>query len=309
MEDMKMADELKVKEAAAALMNDKSQRDSFAEMITEYVQPNHITTDFVGMLLNTRRLSPGDSLVKKLRKGLEVHTLVPGAIHMAHEVTVTDRVNYILDGADVKVTWNEWELESGEIGTVDEIRREMLAKLKDYFYNKVFTSLTTVWTAINTPSNFISLGTAVTATALENAIDRINETTPGVKAVIGTRAAMTPITKFGAFWNDGGSQWAGIDSQLQEVLQRGMLGRYYGAPLIAIDQIYDNLESYSPLLPTDKILVIGENVGEFITYGDVKTKQYDDPRPTPPQWFLELYQQFGMLIWNAQGIYVIGGIV
>lgn len=304
-----MADELKVKEAAAALMNDKSQRDSFAEMITEYVQPNHITTDFVGMLLNTRRLSPGDSLVKKLRKGLEVHTLVPGAIHMAHEVTVTDRVNYILDGADVKVTWNEWELESGEIGTVDEIRREMLAKLKDYFYNKVFTSLTTVWTAINTPSNFISLGTAVTATALENAIDRINETTPGVKAVIGTRAAMTPITKFGAFWNDGGSQWAGIDSQLQEVLQRGMLGRYYGAPLIAIDQIYDNLESYSPLLPTDKILVIGENVGEFITYGDVKTKQYDDPRPTPPQWFLELYQQFGMLIWNAQGIYVIGGIV
>ena len=304
-----MADELKVKEAAAALMKDRSQRDAFAEMITEYVQPNHITTDFIGMLLNTRSLNPGDSLVKKMRKGLEVHTLVPGAIHLAHEVTVTDRVNYILDGADIKVTYNEWEMEAGEIGTVDEIRREMLAKLRDYYYNKVFTALSTVWTAINTPSNFISLGTAITATALENAIDQINETTPGVKAVIGTRAAMTPITKFGAFWNDGGTQWAGVDSQLQEVMQRGMLGRYYGAPLIAIDQIYDNYESWSTLLPTDKILVIGENVGEFITYGEVKTKQYDDPRPTPPQWFLELYQQFGMLIWNAKGIYVIGGLV
>lgn len=303
-----MTDELKIKEATAALMKDKSQRDAFAEMITEYVQPNHITTDFVGLLLNTRRLNPGDSLVKKLRKGLEVHTLVPGAIHLAHEVTVTDRVNYVLDGADVKVTWNEWELEAGEIGTIDEIRREMMAKLKDYFYNKVFTALSTVWTAVNTPYNYTNLGTAITSAALEDAIDRINQTTPGVKAVIGTRAAMTPITKFGAFWDNGGTAVEAIPSQLQEVLQRGILGRYYGAPLIVIDQVYDNLESWSTMIPTDKILVIGENVGEFITYGDVKTKQYEDPRPTPPQWFLELYQQFGMLVWNAQGIYVIGGL-
>jgi len=53
-EDYTMADELKVKEAIASLMSDKNRRDELAEMITEYVQPNHITTDFVGMLLNTR---------------------------------------------------------------------------------------------------------------------------------------------------------------------------------------------------------------------------------------------------------------
>lgn len=303
-----MADELKVKEAMAALLSDKTQRDALAEMIIEYVQPNHITTDFVGMLLNTRSLRPGDSLVKKLRKGLQVHTLVPGSIHMAHEVTVTDRVNYMLDGADVKVTWNEWELEAGEIGTVDEIRGEMLAKLRDYYYNKVFTALTTIWTVSNTPNNYTSVGGAITAAALEDAIDRINQTTPGVKAVVGTRAAMTPITKFGAFWNDGGSNTEAVPSQLEEVVSRGMLGRYYGAPLIVLDQVYDNLETYSPMLPTDKILVLGENVGEFITYGEVKTKQYDDPRPTPPQWFLELYQQFALLVWNAQGLYVLGGL-
>lgn len=303
-----MTDEIKVKEAVAALMQDKTKRDALAEMIVEYVQPNHITTDFIGMLLNTRSLRPGDSLVKKLRKGLQVHTLVPGAIHLAHEVTVTDRVNYILDGGDVKVTWNEWEMESGEIGTVDEIRTEMMAKLRDYYYNKVFTALTTVWTVGNTPNNFVSVGGTITATALEDAIDRINQTTGGVKAVVGTRVAMTPITKFGAFWNDGGTQWEGVDSQLEEIVQRGMLGRYYGAPLIVLDQIYDALDTYLPLLPTNKILVLGENVGEFITYGEVKTKQYSDPRPTPPQWFLELYQQFGMLIWNAQGLYVIGGL-
>ena len=301
-------DEIKLQEAIASLMK-KGDKDEVAEMITEYVQPNHITVDFVSMLLNARSLNPGDSLVKKLRKGLEVHTLVPGSIHLAHEITVTDRVNYVLDGADVKVTWNEWEMENGELGTVESIRAEMMAKLKDYFQNKVFTALTTVWTAANTPDNYVDMGGNVTAAALEDAIDRINETTSGVKAVVGSRVAMNPITKFAAFWSDvTGTKTAFSDPQLQQIIDRGRVGKYYGADLIVLDQIYDNLEDYNTLLPTDKILVIGENVGEFITFGDVKTKQYSDMRPTPPQWFLELWQQFGLMIWNSSGIYVIGGI-
>lgn len=300
----------KANKAIASMVRNPQEREALAEMIVEYIQPNHITTDFVAMLLNTRSLNPGDSLVKKLRKGLQVHTLVPGTIHLAHEVTVSERVNYVLDGADVKVTYNEWELANGDIGTVAEIRREMAAKLKDYYQNKVFTALSSVWTAGNTPDNYTSVGGAINATALENAIDQINETTGGVRAVVGVRSLMTPITKFGAFWDDGAGTptvW-GVDSQLEEVVRRGMLGRYYGAPLIALDQIWDNPEDYNTLLPTDKILVIGENVGEFITFGEVKSKQYSDPRPTPPQWFLEIYQQFGLMVWNAMGIYVIGGL-
>ena len=301
-------DEIKLNEAIAELLK-KGDREALAEMIVEYVQPNHITTNFVSMLLNTRRLNPGDSLVKKLRKGLQVHTLVPGSIHLGHEITVTDRINYVLDGAYVKVNWNEWEMENGEIGTVESIRAEMLAKLQDYFYNKVFTALTSVWTAVNTPNNYVSVGGHVTAAVLEAAIDRINQTTPGAKIVVGSREAMTPITKFGAFWSDAtGTKTAFSDPQLADIISKDMIGRYYGVPLLAIDQVYDNLEDYNKMIPVNKILVIGENVGEFITYGDVKTKQYSDMRPTPPYWVLELYQQFGLLVWNAQGIYVIGNL-
>jgi hypothetical protein len=297
----------KYKEQVASVLQ-SGDREALSELIVEYVQPNHITTDYIGMLLNTRSLNPGDALVKKVRKGIEVHTLVPGAVHLANELTINERMNYILDGADVKVTYNEWEMENGDIGTVESIRTEMLAKLRDYYLNKVFTALTTIWTVGNTPDNYTSVGGSVTATALETAIDRINQTTSGVKAVVGVRSAMTPITKFGAFWNDGGTQWAEVPSQIEEVMRTGMLGRYYGAPLIALDQIWDNPDDYNSLLPTDKILVIGENVGDFITYGEVKQKQWSDMNPTPPQWMLEIYQQFGMIIDNAQGIYVIGGL-
>ena len=295
-----------LKEAVASLLKE-GKREALAQLIVEYVDVNHIPTDFTSLLLNTRALNPGDALVKKVRKGIKVNTLVPGKIHLASELTVSDRINYVLDGADVKVTFNEWELQSGELGAVESIRAEMQAKLRDYYLGKVFTALSTVWTAVNTPSNFTSVGGALTATALENAIDRINQTTSGVKAVVGTRAALAPITKFGAFWSDGVNT-SYVPENISEIMATGFLGKYYGAPIIAIDQVYDNPEDYNALLPTDKVLVIGENVGDFITYGEVKTKEWTDMRPTPPQWYLELYQQFGMIIDRADGIYVIGGL-
>jgi len=297
-------DEIKVKESIASLMKDKGQREALAQLFVEYVQPQHLTVDFVSMLLNTRALKLGDALVKKVRKGIRVHTLVPGAEHLSSELTVSERINYVLDGADVKVTANAWELESGELGTVADIRKEMEAKLRDYYLGKVFTALSTVWSAVNTAENFIDVGAAVTPTALEDAIDRINQTAGGVKMVVGSRAAMTPITKFAAFWSDG-SNVGYVPERIQSIMQSGTIGNYYGANLLALEQQYNNPEDYIKLIPEDKILVIGQNVGEFITYGDVKSKTWEDMRMTPPQWYLELWQQFGMIIDNANGIYVI----
>jgi hypothetical protein len=295
-------------EALAALMRDPAEREAFAQVLVEFLQPGHLTADFLSLLLDTRALDAGDLLVKKVRKGIQVRTLVPGAVHLASEVTLADRINFILDGADVKVTYNEWELERGEIGTVASITAEMKAKLRDYFVTKVFTALTTIWTAVNTPLNYTAMGGNVTAAALINAINRINQTTPGAKVIIGSRQAVTPITSFGAFWTTPTGAVGYDPALIHEVWQNGWLGRFYGVPVVAVEQVWDYPDTYVPLVPTDKILIIGEKVGEFITYGDVKTKQWVDNNPTPPQWLLELYQQFGMIIDNAQGIFVLGQV-
>lgn len=297
----------KMEEAFASILQ-KGDKEALAELIIEYIQPNHITADFVGMLLNTRTLKPGDSLVKKLRKGIEVRTLVPGSIHLASEITVRERMNYVLDGADVKVSYDAWDLENGNIGTVQDISREMMAKLRDYYQNKVFSALTTVWTAGNTPNNYTSVGGSLTSTVVKNAIDNINNTVGKAKAIVGVRSALTPITTFGAFWADPNAALHAVDSQLEEVMREGWLGRYYGTDVIALNQEWDNPEDYNTLLPTDKVLVIGENVGEFITYGEPKWKQWDDMNPTPPRFFMEVYQQFGLMIDKAMGIHVLGNI-
>jgi hypothetical protein len=229
---------------------------------------------------------------------------------LAGEITVSERINYILDGAIISVTANQWELESGELGTVESIRSEMLAKLRDFYMNKVFTALTSVWTAANTPLNFTDVsgqGTGIiTAAALKNAIDYINETAGGVRMVVSTRHNLTPVTTFGASWSDGTADpYLIVADNIKEIMATGWLGRYYGAPLLGLNQVYDNPEDYNAMLPTDKVLVIGQNVGDFITYGDVKSQQYDDMKVVPPQWTLSLYQQFGLLVTNAKGIFVI----
>lgn len=261
-------------------------------------------------LMDTKALNKGDSLVYKVRKGINVHTFVPGAIPLKSEVTVSDRMMYVLDGAQVGLTANAWDLESGDIGTVESLRAEALLKLRDYYMNKVFTALTTVWSAANTPLNYTAMNGHLTSIALENAIDRVNAITSGAKAIIGVRSLLTPITKFGSFWNDGvASPTAfGIDSQLEKVVQDGFLGKFYGVPIIALNQVYNNLDDYTALLPTDKVLVVGDHVGEFITYGNVISKEYTDMKPTPPQWNWDAYQEFGLVIKNAQGIYTLGAV-
>lgn len=297
-----------LKESIASLMKDKTQREAFAEMLVEYVQPEHIATDFISLLLDTRNLKPGDLLVKKLRKNnARVRTLVPGSIHLKDEITVQDRINYILDGADIGITANYWELEGGQIGTVDEIRTELLAKLRDFYIGKVFTALTTIWTAANTPLNYTAVNGALNETALKAAIDYINQTTGGAKAIVGVRSALTPVTTFGAFWSDGTTLHT-IPSRIEEVMRDGWLGSFYGVPILTVPQNFDNPADHNALIPTDKVLVIGNKVGEFITYGTPQSKQWDDMRPTPPQWNFEFYQQFGMIVDKAEGIYVLGAL-
>ena len=69
----------------------------------------------------------------------------------------------------------------------------MLNLLRDSFQNKVFTALTTAWTAINTPDNFTSVGGAITATVLEDAIDQINQNLLAIQIFVDNPFAVDQI--------------------------------------------------------------------------------------------------------------------
>jgi len=301
--DVKNMKDDEIKQAVAQIMK-SGDRKALAEMITEWLQPQHLTIDLMSRFLDSKALYPGDSLLFKVRKGLKVRTLVPGQIPLRDEITVAERMAWVLDMADIAINASEWEIASGELGTVAEIKSEMAKKLVDFYVGKMYTALTTVWTAATTATNFADCAGPLNAPALIAMIDQINQTTGGAKLIVGSRAALTPITTFGAFWNDGVT-FAASQTGLDEILKTGWVGTYYGVPILAIEQRYDNFEDYNQLIPNDRVVVIGNKVGNFITYGPVTPKEYTDMKPTPPVWNFELYQQFGLIILNAMGIGVL----
>lgn len=296
-----------MKKAIASVAQDDK---ALAELIMEYIQPNNIPTDMMSLLLNTRALDIGDSLVKRVREGGTVHTYVPGSIHPKSEITVRDNIMYNLDGAIIEVTYNAGELRAGHIGSVESIRQSMLRKISDYYMGKVFTMLSNIWTISNNDDNYTSVGGALGASDLKGAIDNLNINSTGAKVVFGSRAALTPITTFGAGWDIGSAdfdRWA-VNSNMEEIMRTGWLGRYYGVPIVAFDQVYDNIADHNPLLPTDKVIVVAHDVGDFITYGPVESDGYEDKRFTPSQFVLKAFQNFGFLVTRAEGIHVLGDI-
>jgi hypothetical protein len=68
-------EDTKVREAIASLMKDKNQKQALAEMIVEFVDPVHVSTAIMDQIMDTRSLKAGDSLVRKIRKGIRVWRL------------------------------------------------------------------------------------------------------------------------------------------------------------------------------------------------------------------------------------------
>lgn len=307
----------------------KTDKRALAEIITEYVDPVYLSLDLMGQFMSTREMQFGDILVKRFKGKYHVQQIVPGQITLGEQIVVREKAMSInLDILAAKAEYNVLELEHGGPHITPEVVRSDVQKaLNEKLLMRTWNALGNIWSSGNaTPltisgtsvSNYINAGGALTSTQLDQAIDHVNYWTPGVRTIIGTEAALAPLSTFG--------QYQIIGTNNQYVTQNGqpagtiVNGSPYRAPypvesyrgvtnIVRLKQIFDNTQ-YPPraLLPTDFVLVIGEDVGEFITYGGPQYKEYVDNRPTPPYWNYETWIQFGMMITNAKGIVKIGGI-
>lgn len=310
----------------------QKDRAAFAEVITEYVDPVYLSMDLMGQFMTTREFRLGEIHVKRFKGKYHVQQIVPGQITLGEQITVRDKAySYNLDILSAKALYNELELRhGGPAFTPEQVRTDVRAALEEKLVMRTWNALGNIWTAANataltipgaTYSNFINVGGALTSTALDNAIDHVNYWSGSVRAIIGTEAALAPLSTFGQYKLISGSNtdnYVTINGQPAGTFNNvspfgnGPKGveSYRGVSnIVRIKQIFDETEyPPTPLLPTDFVLVVGENVGEFITYGGPQTKEWTDMEPTPPNWTYETWIQFGMMIWNARGIVKIGNL-
>jgi hypothetical protein len=304
----------------------EKDRHAYAEVVTEYVDPVYLTLDLAKTFMPTREMKFGEILRRQFKGKYHVQQINPGQITLGEQVTVRNAyLSYNLDLLSAKAEYNTLTLEhGGEPYSPETVRSDVQKALAERILMRGWNALGNIWTASNASaltmsgssfSNFQDAGGPLTSTALDNAIDHVNFWSEGgVRTIIGTEAALAPLTTFGQYRLISGSlsdNYVTLDNRPEGTIQNvSPFGGSYGVEsyrgvsnIVRVKQIFDKTEyPYRPLLPNDYILVIGEDVGEFITYGGPQFKEYIDNRPTPPYWNYETYVQFGMMVWNAQGI-------
>jgi len=304
----------------------RTDRQAFAEVVTEYIDPTYLTLDLAGQFMNTREMTFGDILVKKFKGKYHVQQIVPGQITLGEQITVRDKaLGWNLDILAAKAQYNELELKHGGPAVTPEVVRSDVRKaLEEQIVMRSWNALANIWTTGNAAaltitgaanSNWISASGALTAAALDAAIDHVNYWSGSVRTIIGTETALAPLSTFGQYQIIGTTpdeHFVVTNGQpsgtFQNVSPYGngskAVESYRGVSnIVRLKQIFDETEyPKRPLLPNTFVLVIGDNIGEFITYGGPQTKEWTDMEPTPPYWNFEIWQQFGMMIWNAQGL-------
>ena len=304
----------------------KQDRHAFAEVITEYVDPVYLTLDLASQFMNTREIRLGDVYVKSFKGKYHVQQIVPGQITLGEQIVVRNKaVSYNLDILSAGAKYNELELaHGGPAYRPETVRSDVRKALEEKLVMRGWNALANIWTSGNSAaltysgsgtSNFIDASGPLTSTALDAAIDHVNFWSPGVRTIIGTEQALAPLSTFGQYKLVSGTttdNYVTLDGRpagtFENVSPYGSGSKaveaYRGVTnIVRLKQIFDETEyPRRPLLPVDFILVIGEDIGEFVTYGSAQTKEWTDMEPTPPYWNYGTWVQFGMMIWNAKGL-------
>lgn len=312
--------------ALAELFN--KDRTAFAEVITEYVDPVYLTLDLMGQFMNTREMAPGQILVKQFKGKYNVQQIVPGEIRLGQQITLRNKaMSYAIDILSAGAMYNELEMRNGGPAyTPETIRSDVQKALDEKLVMRTWNALGNIWTTANASaltvsgaanSNFLDAAGPLTASVLDAAIDHTNYWADSVRTIIGTETALAPLSEFGQYKVIGAiadthpgilQQIQGTPGTYQNVSPYGngskAVETYRGVTnIVRLKQIFDKTEyPWKPLLPTNFVLVIGDNIGEFVTFGGAETKEWTDNEPTPPYWHYDTWIQFGMMIWNAKGI-------
>lgn len=312
-----------VAEKAATAGVAPNKRSAFADLIMTVIEPNHLSLDLFSAFMPTRQFNAGDRIGKRVRRGrYPVRTMVPGSKHLHDVLSFVESQAYMFDRLIAGTSHNLWEIQSGEVGTVDQFRSELRADIFDELVSRVFSLLSTVWNSTDTPNNYVDASsTGITQTALDTVIETLLAYTGNVRAIVGSRAALLPVYNFAQFrefelsgTNTDAVGFA-VDTAFNEFTNSRRVTRYAGIPLVEIPQVYRNRlpagatgglrDATQRMIPTDKVLVIGDQAGEIALMGGTEYQDYTDPTTQPPNYVLHAWQAYGMIVDDVEAIAVI----
>lgn len=317
---MTVTDEKKLKMALAEVIRSAGSvpggHSAFAQVITETIEPNRLTLDVLRNFFSVRQLNVGDTLVKKVRRvGYPVRTLVPGTTHLSDNLYPPRQIlNYQIDYLITKLRINRWELQNAELGTLQDWTNEMRASMVEEIIARVYKYIASVWDGTHSRTNFVdATSTGITTTIMDNMIETVMSRAGDVRAIVGFRSALLPLYAAGGIIEvtpSVGQNTNGIVALtdiLMEWRRTGRLATYRGIPIVELPTLwrrtYDAFDRQ--LIDHSRVLVVGDQAGEVITYGEPETQESWDYTTEPADYILAMWQGYGLVIDMIENLGVI----
>jgi hypothetical protein len=288
-------------------------KSAFAEMLVQLIEPEFLSLDIFNAFMPTRQVNVGDPTIRRLRRGkYSVQSMVAGTQHLVSQpTTVSDFHSFVFDQLIGGVRESLMNVQEGSHITVDMMRKQLQNDIIETLVARVFNLLTSTWTSAATPSHYVQTN-KIKYTELDELIENVMYTAGDVKAIVGVRRAIRPIYEFSGFreysYVGGGSNIAyPVPEKLIEFLNTNRVTTYKGIPIIETPQVFRNQlpTPREALLPEDQILVIGQNAGEILLYGNVEYQEHTDTTIQPADYVLHAWQKYGLVVDMPENIGVI----
>lgn len=270
----------------SAISND-DDRHAIAEKIVKHISDSIEQRDLASMMLPKETIPVGTTAEYTLPDQLKAYFHEPGSY--APRTQMTQRIFTV-------PTWMvsahpEYELsqlESGRYGTVQDqvkaAREAILGAINARVYNTMSGAITSA------DANYFTSTSGFTRTALNNALNRVEDQVGGAKVIIGRRNLLYQMLDFGTT----GTHDTGVFSdRMKDVgLTAKSFPTYRGVPIVALPQWRDGFGKLT--IPQDEILVVGEDVGRYVVAHELRSK--DDIDIDTLIWHIHLYMKIGAAV-------------
>lgn len=238
---------------------DPTWRAEFAAELTESILLGFEFETLIDRFLEVERLDfNGRSFIREAT-GLKAFWMARGGYIEASELT-SETSEMPRDMIGVHVYEFEDKLVNSFAENAQTLRDLSIRRMDAEVNRRVVTLLRE---AIPSGSPYYVATPGLSKSALDAAIRAVqDQSQTGDVALVGRSTMTGQITEF-----DGYS-----DETLEEIRQRGTLGRYRGASVVTLKNFKD--EDGKAYIPANELWVVGRDVGKFAFYGGLKSKQF-----------------------------------
>jgi len=267
--------------------NDPARRAALANKIVKYISDSIEQRDLASIILPKEYIPVGTTAEYAIRGKLKAYWHEPGSY--APRTRMFQRVVTVPTWmVSANPEYEISQLEAGRYGSAqDQIvaaREAILGAINARIWSVISGSIAT------TDANYFTSTSVFNKSALDNAINYVEDQYGEAKAIVGRRNLLYKILDWGSGTYDTG---VFSDSMKDQVLKTGKINSYRGIPIIALPQWRDGYGRLT--VEQDTVMVVGTDVGKYVVNQDLRSKDAIDVDTLI--WNIHLYMKMGAAVW------------